>query len=240
MMKERMQQVKSFILFDFPLDKNYLSTQFATTQAFYQKEIPEWSAIATRQKLIANYWFTYVPLHFISLFCTSILLTSLLQSSFKHDCFIIILPVGLISFFILYVFQYRPSFSLYFLPALETVKATYDQKQIEQLEKCRQAQLSNFSLTLFFYVLTATNTMGSIQCDDKSAALLTKLYGVDSGSLKKNLELILCTSKRKNMTGRKLTELRNRFNETYTFLEELNFSDGIQKLQALETKFFAR
>lgn len=236
-MKERMQQVKSFILFDFPLDKNYLGTQFATTQAFYQKEIPEWSTIATRQKLIAHYWFTYVPLHFTGLFVTSILLTSLLHSGFVHDYLMISLPVGLISFFILYVFQYHPIFSLYFLPVLETVKATYDQTQIEQLEKCRQTQLSNFSLT---YVLTTTNNMNPVACDDRSAALLTRLYGVDSGSLKKNLELILCTSKRKNMTDRKLTELRNRFNETYTFLEELNFSDGIPKLQALETKFFTR
>ncbi|MFL9483966.1 hypothetical protein ACI6Q2_14400 [Chitinophagaceae bacterium LWZ2-11] len=240
MMKERMQQVKSFILFDFPLDKNYLSTQFATTQAFCQKEIPEWSTVATRQKLIARYWFTHVPLHFIGLLCTSILLTSLLHSGCEHDYFMIFLPVGLISFFILYAFQYRPSFSLYFLPVLETVKATYDQTQTAQLEKCRQAQLSNFSLTLFFYVLTTTNNMNPVACDDRSAALLTRLYGVDSGSLKKNLELILCTVKRKNMTGRKLTELRNRFGEAYTFLEELNFSDGIQKLQVLETKFFTR
>lgn len=65
-----------------------------------------------------------------------------------------------------------------------------------------------------------------------------KLYGVDPGSMKKNLELVLGTGKRKNMTDRKITEIRNRLNETYDFLEALQFSAGIEKLKELETKFF--
>ena len=65
-----------------------------------------------------------------------------------------------------------------------------------------------------------------------------KLYGVDPGSMKKNMELILVTSKRKNMEDRQKTELRNRFAETYDYLEALEFKAGIVRLKELEAKFF--
>jgi hypothetical protein len=43
-----------------------------------------------------------------------------------------------------------------FLPGLETVKESYERKQIEHPEKCRQAQLSNLALLLVFYVFDKT------------------------------------------------------------------------------------
>ena len=86
--------------------------------------------------------------------------------------------------------------------------------------------------------MTKTNNLNQISCDDYSANLLRKLYGVDSGSLKKNLELILGTAKRKNMSERKITEIRNRFAETYEYLEALEFNAGIEKLKELEASFF--
>jgi hypothetical protein len=62
-----------------------------------------------------------------------------------------------------------------------------------------------------------------------------KLYGVDKGSLKKNLELIF--GKRKKLPPRKHTEIQNRFSEAYTFFEKLDFPKGIQLLKELESKF---
>jgi hypothetical protein len=76
------------------------------------------------------------------------------------------------------------------LPRLETIKEAYERKQMEQLGKCRQAQLSNFALALIFYVFDKTSGMNTLQCNDQSAELLMKLFGVDHGSLKKNLGVI--------------------------------------------------
>lgn len=67
-----------------------------------------------------------------------------------------------------------------------------------------------------------------------------KLYGVDAGSLKKSLELILVPGKRKNMTERKINELRNRFNDTLAYMDELQFAAGIEELKKLEQQFFSR
>ncbi len=77
--------------------------------------------------------------------------------------------------------------------------------------------------------------MNSLQCIDHHAALLTKLFGVDQGSLKKNLELIL--GKKKNLSERKLTEIRNQFEEAKTFFEEIQFKEGLRVLNDLEPKF---
>jgi hypothetical protein len=121
------------------------------------------------------------------------------------------------------------------LSRLETFKEAYERKQIEQLEKCRQAQLSNFALVLLFYVFDKTAGMNRLQCNDQSAELMMKLYGIDKGSIKKSLELII--GKWKNLPTRKMTEIQNRFTEAYKFFEELQFPKGVHMLQDLEMRF---
>lgn len=234
-----MCRMKSLLIFDFPIQTGSISMQFARIHQKLQAETPEWSIEATRQKLISNYWFSYVPTHFSLLIGLPSVMVLVGQALLQVDFYVLsVFIAALFSYPILYIFHYSPGFSAIFLPRLQTVKEAYERKQIENLDKCRQAQLSNFSLALFFYVISSVNKMDSLKCDDHSANLLMKLYGVDPGSMKKNLELIMGTAKRKNMSERKVTEVRNRFNETYQFLEELQFQTGIQKLKELESKFF--
>jgi hypothetical protein len=111
------------------------------------------------------------------------------------------------------------------------------EQQQEEAKKCRQAQLSNFALTLVFYVWTRSTGINGISPNDQYAQLLQQLYGVDRGSLRNNLELISGTSaKRKNLGERKLTEMRNRFDEAATFFRQLNYPQGVSLLKELEDK----
>jgi hypothetical protein len=238
-MKDFMSRAIAFLTFDTHLQAQQISLQFSQIHHKRLAEIDNWSTNATRQQLISHYWYTYVLEHFAILFGLSIGINLILRENKQSDVLIASLFfVGPITYLGLYLFQYRPKFNSTYLPLLETVKEAYEKKQLEQIEKCRHVQLSNFSLALFFYVLTKTNNLNQISCDDYSANLLRKLYGVDSGSLKKNLELILGTAKRKNMSERKITEIRNRFAETYEYLEALEFNAGIEKLKELEASFF--
>lgn len=239
-MKDLMSRAIDFLTFDAHLPAHQISLQFSETHHKRQAEIDEWSTIATRQQLVSSYWSSHVASHFAVFFGGSAGISFLVTGGFyQPGLFLvnmfIVCPIVYLGF---YIFQYRPKFNSTYLPRLETVKEAYEKKQIDQFEKCRQAQLPNFSLTLFFYVLTKTNNLNAISCDDHSANLLRKLYGVDSGSMKKNLELIMGTAKRKNMSDRKITEIRNRFGETYDYLEALEFSAGIERLKELEANFF--
>jgi len=239
-MKDLMSGVKSFITFDFPLNADYIKAKFTCTHSIYQKDIAGWSTNATKQKVIAAYWIKDVLAHFAVLFGLPALLMFLIPAYFKFEFLPAIFIACLVTFPVMLLFHYWPGFHNKFLPHLETVKETFDNSQLEQVEKCRQAQLGNFSLALFFYVVSKINSLKPLQCNDQSSALLMKLYGVDSGSLKKNLELILIPVKRKNLTERKITELRNRFEETFKFMEELQFVAGIQELKKVEHHFFNR
>lgn len=127
-MKDLMQKVKSFITFDFPVDTDYIRTQFAGTHFFYQKDIPEWSTNATRQKIIATYWLEHVLKHFSFILVFAVLLTVIIFDDFKALYPGVVIIVGMISFFTLFLFQYWPTFSFHFLPKLETVKEFYEQK----------------------------------------------------------------------------------------------------------------
>jgi hypothetical protein len=64
------------------------------------------------------------------------------------------------------------------------------------------------------------------------------LLGIDSGSIKKNLEILLINNKRKGLSERRKTEFKNRFNEAYMFFEKIGLADAIRKLKHLEEQFF--
>jgi len=239
-MKDLMRRVESFITFDFPVNADYIRAKFTSTHSIHQNDIAAWSTKATKQKVIAAYWTKDVLAHFAFVFGLPTFLM-FFTPAYLHFAFLpAVFIAGIVTFPVMLLFHYWPGFHNSFLPYLETVKETFEKSQLEQVDKCRQAQLSNFSLALFFYVVSKINSLKSLQCNDQSSALLKKLYGVDQGSLKKSLELILIPVKRKNLTERKITELRNRFEETFNFMEELQFAAGTEELKKLEQQFFNR
>jgi hypothetical protein len=233
-MKDFVQNAGAFIMFDSPRDINYIREQFITTHTENQRNFPGWSTKSTRQKLLASYWLKEVLNHFGFIFGVPALV---LMLTFPEKAVIlaVVLAVGFITFAVLWFFHYWPVFLSIFLPNLESVKETYEQKQLEQLEKCKRAQLSNSALVLIYYVLDKVSGVNTLQCNDRFAALLTRLYGVDSGSIKKNLELIF--GNKKTVSPRKLTEIQNRFQEAYDFFQEIEFPEGSKMLHELEQKF---
>lgn len=229
-----MKKVISFITFEFASNRDCLSKQFAATHILHQRNLPEWSTTATRQKVIFRYWFELVLSHFAWVFGFPALLL-LASHNYNTRYLSIIFVAGIVTYAVMVLFHYWPNFYSDFLPKLETIKETYERKQQEQLEKCKRAQLSNPALVLIYYVFDKVSGLNSLQCNDQYAALLTKLYGVDQGSLKKNLELIF--GKKKNLSELKLTEIQNRFQEAQNFFEEIQFKEGLRILNELEQKF---
>jgi hypothetical protein len=233
-MKDLMQKVMSFITFEFALDRHSLGQQFSKTHTSQQKDIAYWSTNSTRQKIISKYWFELVLSHFVFLFSVGVILLLFMFPGRELELPAVFVA-GIITFIALLLFNYWPNFYSDFLPKLETIKETYERRQLEQLEKCKRAQLSNPALVLIYYVFDKVSGINSLQCNDQYAALLMKLYGVDQGSLKKNLELIF--GNKKNLSERKRTEIRNRFQEAQDFLEEIQCKQGLKILNELEQKF---
>jgi hypothetical protein len=129
----------------------------------------------------------------------------------------------------------------------ETIQTRFQQKivlqkekieqQQETIKKCRQAQLSNFALTLIYYAFVKAAGNTCVESNDHTANILLRLYGVDRGSLRTNLELIVGSScNRKNLGDRKCTEIRNRFEEARDFLNEMDFPKGVSLVRDLESK----
>ncbi|MEP6727289.1 MAG: hypothetical protein ABJC98_15830 [Bacteroidota bacterium] len=234
-MKDLVKKAVSFITFSTPLQSGLISIQFASIHNRYEKRFSKWSTTSTRQKLIATFWLSHVLKHFLFLF----ILSDLFVFVANRQAISFLLPGTLLGSLlvmpVLLLFHYVPSYSYDFLPNLEMVKESFEESQNDKMEKCRQAQLSNFALALVFYVIDKTSAINTLQCTDRSAALLMKLYGVDNGSMKKNLELIL--GKKRQLSPRKYTEIQNRFDEACAFFEDLQFTKGIQILRELEAKF---
>lgn len=235
-MQSLVKKVSSFIAFDLPLEKAYISAQFADAHQKYQVHTPQWSTVSTRRKLVVRYWDTYVRKHLTMTFVVPTLVILLFSTNFAQlpQALVGVFLSGLICFVTLFC-VYLYFFAAFFLPHLETVKEEYERKFIKHQEKCRQAQLSNFALTLIYYVYDRTSGINMLQCNDKFAALQMKLFGVDQGSLKKNLKLIL--GKKKELDPRKKTEILNRFAEAISYFEEMEFPKGVQILYELREKF---
>ena len=234
-MKDSVKKAESFITFRMPLQAEYISIQFASIHNQYQKEFSKWSTKSTRQKLIGIYWCKYVLRHFLMLFTVSAVIVMIFNPRLLEVSLPGFFLGGLIVLPVLLLCHYWPSYYFDFLPKLEMVKESFEELENDNMKKCRQAQLSNFALALVFYVIDKTSEINTLQCNDHSASLLMKLYGVDNGSLKKNLELIF--GKKRHLPPRKFTEIHKRFDEASIFFENLQFTKGIQILRELEVKF---
>lgn len=237
-MREMIMKVVFFMTFEPQLQMTHINTEFTETLQRIQSESQHLSTAATRQRLIAKYWYTHVSRHYAYLLALPLVFTSVISLQLNQPAKFYLVGVfiaGSLSYVLMYLFVYRPQYISIFLPRLESVKESFDRKQIEQLEKCKQAQLSNLALTFVIYAFDKTSGMNSLQCNDQTAAHLTHLFGVDQGSLKKNLELIY--GKKKDLPPRKLTEIANRLDEAITFFESINFPKGIAILQDWKKKY---
>ena len=234
-MTDLVKKAESFITFHMPLQAEFISFQFGKVHGNYKSEHPNWSVSSTRQKLIASYWTDHVLKHFLGLFSLAALVVIIVSHPpvmlFLSGMFLAIAVVSPV----LISFLYWPNYQSDFLPKLEMVKENFENVVNEELEKCRQAQLSNFALALIFYVFDKVSCINTLQYNDKYSELLMQLYGVDKGSLKKNLELIL--GRKRELPPRKHTEICNRIEEARTFLKNLQFPAGVKLLDDLERKF---
>lgn len=237
-MKAIVKFTSTFLIFDTPLRISNIKLQFLTIRRRFQDEFPGWSTLATQQKMVYQFWYKYVTIHFslLSILSCSLILIFQNGSDLTHSFLPSILIYGLISFAILYIFNYRPIFISDYLPKLQTIKEIIEQKQFEQLEKCRRDQLSNLALILIFHAFDKANDINSLQCNDQSAELLKKLFGIDGGSIKKNLLIIYGRTKTR-FFPRKQTEIYNSFEEAFSFLETIQFQPGIRILKNLWLKF---
>jgi hypothetical protein len=230
------KRLKAFLKFDLPVNYDSIRELFSEIHTSYQEDYPGWSTRATRRKAISVYWYKYVLRHFLTLLLLGLILYFAINSFHipRAGELIAIGIMVIIAFGILLFVQYAPYFSTEFLPKLETVVEEYEGRQYEDLEKCRQAQYSNLALILIFYVWNKVGNVNALNSSDQLARLLMKMYGVDNGSLKKNLELII--SKPKDLSSRKLKEIEKGFEEAFSFFEALHFEQGVIALKALEAR----
>ncbi len=234
------KRVAGYLLFEQPLTNTWIDQEFISLHTTQLEQNEAWTTKVTRLKMIFLFWSKYVTSHWAAVFFISVLI---ILPAYPNLFYTFLLPsiiVNGITLAILTLFIYLPLFVNEFLPALENIRKKYEQAQHDNKEKCRKGQLSNLSLCLVFYILDKLCNEGKLQPNDQYAALLTQLSGVDQGSLNKNLELIYPDkTKRNQWTGRKRTEIRNRFQEAYNFFESLTLYNATPLLYALEQKILA-
>ena len=155
-MKDLVKKAESFITFDMPLQAVYISAQFASIHNQCKREFPNWNSSSTRQKLIAAYWLTHVLQHWLFIYSISALVVMVIKPASIAFYFPGLFLGGVFVLPVLLICHYWPHYSYNFLPKLEMVKVAFEAIQNQNQEKCRQAQLSNFSLSLIFGKPTLT------------------------------------------------------------------------------------
>jgi hypothetical protein len=139
----KLTHVKSFLNFDLPLDNRYITEIFSTTHTRLQTISPSWSLKATYKKIAARYWFWYVLTHFATLYALAVIVTLPFNTSFGQFYLAAVVTAGIISFIILSITQYGPSFFSDFLPKLETITFEFETCQNELLKDRLQRTLQN-------------------------------------------------------------------------------------------------
>jgi len=234
-MKQILCRAKSFITFDFPLDSRYIGEQFSVTHDHYKSNIPHWSLSATKRKVISDYWFRHVLVHYSALYGLATFFVLLFSQNLHYTFFVSVAAIGIASFCVLFVTHYWLFFYSDFLPKLDTVIAGYENesRKEEKLEKCRRTQFSISTLTVIFYVFTKMSDVGFPACNDQSAELLNNLFGCDRDKIKENLRRMY---KIQTLSPKEKAELRKGIDGARTFFGKLGSDQYVPILEALEMK----
>jgi hypothetical protein len=237
-MKEIVSKLNSFIIFDFPVQSDFISRQFTSIHNNFQKQFPHWSLTATRRKLIANFWFRQVLFHFGALIAIATLFALIFNGNRPMAIGSVVVAVflaGCICFVILTAFNYWPVYYSDFLPKLDTVIAQHEEEMeiAAVIKKCKRTQYSIPALTIIFYVFTKALEISFPACNDRSAELLNNLYGADKDKLKQNLSRLYKLS---SLTPREKAEIEKGIESAKGFFEELGYPRAQQILQKLELK----
>lgn len=230
-----LKKVQSFLTFDHSRI-DLVQRRFQQIHDKRRATIPNWPHIATRHKIVSDFWFRSI-IHYASIAATVILIlliidlfsTITLLYFFPLCAFIIYIP--------LYLLVYRPIYFIEFLPRLEIVIKEQEDAEKSWAAKCKQEQLSIRGLVLFYYIFDKCAEVNYLTPSDKSASLLLKIFGVSQKGLKNELDLLYKKEKRAKIEQRKQTEIAKSFEEVYAIFEEMQFPKGIQMLKELEIRF---
>jgi len=233
-MKRILQQIESFITFDFPLDTEQISQFFIDTHCRYRTGNAFWSLSGTRRKVIAAFWFRDVLMHFSCIIGLAALCGSLVSTP-DYMYWLVVFFTGLFAFGVMFVLHYWPSFYSDFLPKLDSIVARHEQETMSEkkLEKCRRTQFSIPTLTIILYVFSKNCRFPFPACTDQSAELLNSLYGSDKDKIKENLRRMY---KLFTLSVRERAEVQKGINQARAFFEALEHSAANDILDELELK----
>ncbi|WP_212005288.1 hypothetical protein [Chitinophaga sp. HK235] len=230
-----MKQLKSFFTFDLPVKYSYIYSRFRKTHEGQRDIYASWPAEATRSQLINGYW-SNALWHYLLLFVLADVAVLFYSGQFNMMYMLAGVTSGMAAYIPLYFLVYRPIFTGEFLPKLETAIAVYEGRERAWMEKCKQDQLSNRALILFFYAFDKTSKANYLTPSDKCADQLHIVFGKSRDGLKKELNLLFKKGKRVNLGSCHIVEVGKSFEEVYAVLEAMQFSEGIQQLKQLEQR----
>jgi hypothetical protein len=232
-MKDLMTRVKSFITFDSPSRLEHINELFSNIHAQNIREFPSWSLAATKKKVIAEYWFRQVLIHFGVILMVSVLfLLPFCQWQFIGQAAFV---GGGISFVILTISNYWPTFYSNFLPKLDYI-ISEKEKQIAlagEMNKAKRKQFLAPTLSIIFYTFCKTSGSPTLAPNDQSAKILNKLYGTDPDKLKENLSRLY---KPANLSPKEKAEIQKGIDHARDFFCEIDNKKAGIVLDELQQK----
>jgi len=228
------ERIRSFIFFESPLQSELISRDFSDTHLHFQREFPHWSLEATRKKVVFEFWFKEVFLHYFMILSLATIATMPFLYN-QHYLFLSINIAGFLSFLVLLFRIYWPAYFTDFLPKLDTIIAERQNIQEAELElkKCKRSQFSIPTLTIIYYVFSKTSGIPILPANDHSAALLNKLFGADRDKLKQNLSRLCQLSK---LSPKERAEMQKGIDIGREFFETLGCSPALTILDQLDLK----
>ncbi len=233
-MKISLPAVTDFIGFQHPLRDDIIEARFMSVHKDYASKSRHWSLAATRKKLIAGFWCREVNFHFMTIIGTA----TLLCFPFAHNKPLFLfsaLIAALLSFVVLVMVSYYPSYYSVFLPVLDNVIAEQERAAalVEETKKCRRTQFSGPTLIIIYYTLFKMGAIPLLSCNDGYAGLLNNLFGVDRGMLKQNLSRL---HKLGSLSVKEKAEFRKGMDHARTFFEQAGGGKALVVIGELEQK----
>jgi hypothetical protein len=233
----KLRDVISFLTFSSVTDYATIEKQFNEHHSAYQSHFPYWSNAATRRKLISQYWYSEVFYHFGTLAGLALLLAFLTHPAhwLSATAFLLTGCLLFITFTVVLLFVYIPSFSGSYLPLLDSYIEEVTGKQLESIQKCKKQQYSVKAIVLIHHALQRLAGLKDNGLDNVYVNLLTKQYGI-SKQMIENAYKELFLGKWDGKPGRKYTEMVQSFEEAEDYFLQLGAGQAFPVLDSLREK----
>lgn len=231
---KKMSEVIRFIMLSGYAEADQMEKMVQRHHEKWTERYSKWSYESTKQKLLSAYWTTIVPLHFICIFSSALILSLLIpiRTEDLPSITVVVFCVVFVAVIVLRLTLYKPVYLNDYLPLLNHTTEKLSGAYLKELDTVKKGQYSSVAIVLIHAV---TNKLAGFPKPTGSKITkdqLVKLCGISERSLHDAMNIVFKANWK--TSPRMDTEIADAFGEAREYFSATGNSEAAKLLDDIK------